>query len=182
MICEEKRLDFRIPDPEILKEDKRQAQLVFRLNQTMPVTDEYRQVLKELFGGNLGEGSHVVAPIQGGFFDRITIGRNVTINSNLLAMAAGGIMIEDDVQIAPNVQLLTSNHDPYERMILPCRPILIKKGAWIGAGATVLPGICIGAYSIVGAASVVTEDVPDYAVAVGNPARVVRMLDEERFR
>ena len=55
MICEEKRLDFRIPDPEILKEDKRQAQLVFRLNQTMPVTDEYRQVLKALFGGNLGE-------------------------------------------------------------------------------------------------------------------------------
>ena len=182
MICEEKRLDLRNRDPESLEEERRLWQLVFRLNHTLSLTDEYRKVLKELFGDRLGEGSRVIAPIQGGFFDRIKIGRNVTINSNLLAIAAGGITIEDDVQIASNVQLLTSNHDPYERMLLSCRPILIRKGAWIGAGATVLPGICIGAYSIVGAAAVVTEDVPDYAVAVGNPARVVRMLDAEQFR
>ena len=104
------------------------------------------------------------------------------VNSNMLAMARGGITIEDDVQIAANVQLLTNNHDPYERMILSCRPILIKKGAWIGAGATILPGICVGAHSIIGASSVVTKDVPDCAVVVGNPARVVKMLDAEKFR
>ena len=91
------------------------------------------------------------------------------------------IIATHDVQIAANVQLLTNNHDPYERRILPCRPILIKKGAWIGAGATILPGICVGAHAIVGAASVVTKDVPDYAVVVGNPARVVKMLDAEKF-
>jgi acetyltransferase-like isoleucine patch superfamily enzyme len=84
----------------------------------------------------------------------------VFINNNLLVMARGGITIEDDVQIAANVQLLTNNHDPYERRILPCRPILIKKGAWICAGATILPGICVGDHAIVGAASVVTKDVP----------------------
>ena len=110
------------------------------------------------------------------------MGKNVMINSNLLAMDRGGITIEDDVQIAANVQLLTNNHDPYERMILPCRPILIKKGAWIGAGATILPGICVGAHSIIGASSVVTKDVPDCAVVVGNPARVVKMLDAEKLR
>ena len=148
---------------------------------TMPMTDEYQEILRELFGDNLGEGSFVTAPILGVCFDRIKIGKNVIINANMLAMARGGITIEDDVQIAANVQLLTNNHDPYERQILPCRPILIKKGAWIGAGATVLPGICIGAHAIVGAASVVTKDVPDFAVVVGNPARVVKMLDAERF-
>ena len=95
-------------------------------------TDEYQEILKALFGDNLGEGSYVTAPILGVCFDHIKIGKNVVINSNMLAMARGGITIEDDVQIAANVQLLTNNHDPYERRILPCRPILIKKGAWIG--------------------------------------------------
>lgn len=181
MICEVEMVDLRIPDPKNFAEGKRLTQLAFKLNHTMPMTDEYLEILKELFGDNLGEGSLVTAPIQGVCFDRIKIGKNVVINSNMLAMARGGITIEDDVQIAANVQLLTNNHDPYERKILPCRPILVKKGAWIGAGATILPGICIGAHAIVGAASVVTKDVPDYAVVAGNPARVVRMLDAERF-
>ena len=181
MICEEERVDLRIQDSKSIEEGKRLTQLAFRLNHTMPMTDEYQEILKELFGDNLGEGSYVNAPVLGVCFDHIKIGKNVVINSNMLAMARGGITIEDDVQIAANVQLLTNNHDPYERRILPCRPILIKKGAWIGAGATILPGICVGAHAIVGAASVVTKDVPDYAVVVGNPARVVKMLDAEKF-
>ena len=182
MICEEEVVDLRIPDPKNFEEGKRLAQLAFKLNHTMPMTDEYQQILKELFGDNLGEGSYVAAPIQGACLDRIKMGKNVMINTNLLAMARGGITIEDDVQIAANVQLLTNNHDPYERMVLPCKPILIKKGAWIGAGATILPGICIGEHAIVGAASVVTKDVPDCAVVVGNPAKVVKMLEVERFK
>ena len=182
MICEEEIVDLRIPDPKNYEEGKRLAQLAFKLNHTMPMTDEYQQILKELFGDNLGEGAYVAAPIQGACLDRIKMGKNVMINSNLLAMARGGITIEDDVQIAANVQLLTNNHDPYERMVLPCKPILIKKGAWIGAGATILPGICIGEHAIVGAASVVTKDVPDCAVVVGNPAKVVKMLEVERFK
>ena len=51
-----------------------------------------------------------------------------------------------------------------------------------GAGATILPGVCIGRHAIVGAGSVVTKDVPDYAVAVGNPAKVIKMLDKEKFQ
>ena len=58
---------------------------------------------------------------------------------------------------------------------------LIKKGAWIGAGSTILPGVSIGEHAIVGAASVVTHDVPDFAVAVGNPAKVIRMLEASKF-
>ena len=59
----------------------------------MPMTDEYQQILKELFGDNLGEGAYVAAPIQGACLDRIKMGENVMINSNLLAMARGGITI-----------------------------------------------------------------------------------------
>lgn len=94
---------------------------IFKLNQTMPYTDEYFKVLKEVFGDNLGENSIVNAPIQGACIDRIKIGNNVFINSNTLFMARGGITIEDDVQIAANCQLLTNNHDPYERQVLTCK-------------------------------------------------------------
>ena len=95
--------------------------------------------------------------------------------------ARGGITIEDDVQIAANVQLLSNNHDPYDRQILTCKPIRIRRGAWIGAGATIMAGVTVGKYAIVGAAAVVTHDVGDYEVVVGNPAKVIRTLDAERF-
>lgn len=181
MECETERVDPRIPHPEELEIGRRKMQLAFQLNHTMPMTDEYLRILHELFEDRIGEGSMITAPLQGVCFERIKIGRNVYISSNLLAMARGGIVIEDDARIAANVQLITNNHDLYDRAILPCKPVLIRKGAWIGAGATVLPGVCVGKYAVVGAASVVTKDVPDYAVAVGNPAKVIKVLDAERF-
>lgn len=181
MDCEEIRVDIRDYDPEAAKAGRKAAGLIFKLNHTMPMTEEYAQLLHEIFGDNLGEGSHIAAPISGACVETMKIGKNCFINSNLLAMARGGITIEDDVMIAANVQLLTNNHDLHDRQVLLCKPILIQKGAWIGAGATILPGVSIGRYAVVGAASVVTKDVPDYGVAVGSPAKVIRMLDPERF-
>ena len=178
---DEERVDLRIPHPEGMELAKRQAQLIFKLNHTMPMTEEYTQIMHELFEDRLGEGSTVTAPLQMVCADRVSIGKNVFINSNFLAMARGGITIEDDVLIAANVSLISNNHDPYERQIITCKPVVIRKGAWIGAGATVLPGVTVGVYAIVGAASVVTHDVPDYAVVVGNPAKVVKMLDAAKF-
>lgn len=181
MECEEIRVDMRIPNPESHAENMKTAQLVFKLNQTMPFSEEYTQVLKELFGDNLGEGSFVAAPISGTCIGRMKIGKNVFINSGMLAMGRGGITIEDGARIAANVQLISNNHDPYDLPVLTCKPVLIKKEAWIGAGATILPGVCVGKHAIVSAASVVTKDVPDYAVVVGNPARVIKMLDKDKF-
>ena len=96
-------------------------------------------------------------------------------------MARGGITIDDDVMLAANVQLLSNNHDEYDRQVLICKPIHIKRGAWIGAGASILPGVTVGEYAIVGAGAIVTKDVPDYSVVVGSPARVVKTLDENKF-
>ncbi len=147
----------------------------------MPRSEEYFNVLKELFGDNIGEHSYVAPPISGAALNCLKIGSNVFINSNLLAMARGGITIEDDVQIAGNVSLLSNNHDLYDRQILLCKPILVQKGAWIGANVCILSGVSVGRYAVVGAGAVVTKDIPDYAVAVGNPAKVVKMLDKEKF-
>ena len=181
MECEEIRVDMRKGDPKEHAESVRAAQVMFRLNHTMPFTPEYDALLHELFGDSIGEGSYVAAPISGACISRLKIGKNVFINSNLLAMARGGITIGDNAQIAANVQLISNNHDPYDLKVLTCRPVHIGESAWIGAGATVLPGVRVGKHAVVGAMSVVTKDVPDYAVAVGNPAKVIKMLDPEKF-
>lgn len=181
MNCEEFRVDMRKISEEELAESMKANQLVFKLNHTMPMTDEYNALLKELLKDNIGENSTIIAPLSGAAFDKLVIGNNVFINSNLLAMARGGITINDDVMLAANVQLISNNHDVYNRQILTCKPIHIKKGAWIGAGATILPGVSIGKYAIVGACSVVTKDVDDYNVVVGNPAKVIKKLDEDKF-
>ena len=178
---DEIRIDMRDKSYQNAAAGARNEELVFKLNHTLPTSQEYKDVLHALFDGRIGENSFLHASLAGAAFEKITIGSGVYINSNLLAMARGGITIEDDVQIAANVQLLTNNHDPYDRQILTCKPIVIRKGAWIGAGATILPGVTVGRYAIVGAASVVTRDVGDYEVVVGNPARLVRKLDAERF-
>lgn len=159
----------------------KQSKLLFKLNHTEPMTEEYTALLNELLDNNIGENSTITTPFAGAAFDKIKIGNNVFINNNCLAMARGGITIEDDVMIAGNVQLLSNNHDEYERQILTCEEIIIRKGAWIGAGATILPGVTIGKYAIVGAGAIVTKDVPDYSVVVGIPAKVVKTLDESKF-
>ena len=178
----EERVDLRIMDPKAREEGRKTTELLFRLHQTMPMTEEYGKLLKELFRGRIGEGSYVATPISSiACAERVQIGKNVFVNGGSLFMGRGGITIEDDVRIAANVQLISNNHDPYEREILTCKPVLIRRGAWIGAGATILPGVCVGKYAIVGAGAVVTKDVPDCAVVVGNPARVVKTLDKTRF-
>ena len=181
MECKETRVDMRTMTPDELAVMAKQNQLIFQLNHTMPMTEEYASILKELFGDNLGEGSYIAAPINGAALDQMKIGKNVYINTNCLCMARGGITIEDDVMIAANASLISNNHDPYDRQVLTCKPVLIQKGAWIGAGAYIMPGVSVGKYAIVAAAAVVTKDVPDYAVVAGTPAKVMKMLDPEKF-
>ena len=182
MECEEIRVDMRKTDTAGRMETMRVEPLLHRLNGMMRFDPEYPALLKEIFRENLGDESFIATPLRGACISTVKIGRGVFINSNCLMMARGGITIEDGVQIAANVQLISNNHDPYDLQVLLCKPVLIKADAWIGAGATILPGVCIGRHAVVGAASVVTKDVPDYAVVVGNPARVVKMLDRSRFK
>ncbi len=181
MKCTGLNVDMRNYTTDEKEERKREEQQLFSLNHMMPLTAAYDELLQQLFGNRLGEGSRLVAPLHGTALHKMRIGKGVYINSNLLAMARGGITIEDDVLIAANVQLLSNNHDAYERQVLVCKPIVIREGAWIGAGATILPGTCVGRHAVIGAASVVTADIPDYAVAVGNPATVIRFLDSRKF-
>ena len=94
-----------------------------------------------------------------------------------LMMSRGGITIEDGAMIAANVQLISNNHDLHDRQILICKPVHIGKNAWIGAGATILPGVTVGGNAVVAAAAVVTKDVPANAIVGGNPAKLIKMIE-----
>ena len=179
--------EFRIDMREFGKDKKnieimaRDAQLNQKLNLALPYTEEYFSIMKELFYNQIGENSVVNNQLTVVLPKNVKIGNGVTVMNGALMMAAGGITIEDKVMIAANVQLISNNHDPYIREVLTCKPILIKYGAWVGAGATILPGVTVGKYAIIGANSVVNKDIPDYAVAVGSPAKVIKYLDKEKF-
>ena len=178
------RIDMReyIKDKATMEASVRDTQLLHKFNLALPLTDEYFSLMKELFYNQIGENSVVNNQLTVVLPKNVTIGSGVTVMNGALMMAAGGITIEDNVMIAANVQLISNNHDPYDRQILTCKPILIKYGAWVGAGATILPGVTVGKYAIIGANSVVNKDIPDYAVAVGSPAKVVKYLDKEKFK
>lgn len=178
---EEFRLDVRKSTPEEFAEGVRYAQLVHRFNHALPYSDEWKQIQQQLFEGKIGENVRIMNPLNVVRPNCVSIGNNSLIMNGCLMMAAGGITIEDDVLIAANVQLISNNHDPYDRIVLLCKPVRICKGAWVGAGSTILPGVTVGKHAIVGASSVVTHDVPDYAVAVGNPARIIKYLDRDKF-
>lgn len=141
----------------------------------MPGTDEYQELIHRLFS-EVGEGSRIVAPMTIVHGDKVRIGRNAIVMPNSLMMASGTITIEDNVRMAAYVKLISNNHDPYDRMILTCMPVVLKRNCWIGAGAVILPGVTVGENSIVGVGSVVTKDVPDNTVVAGNPAKFVKQL------
>ena len=177
----ETRIDLRMENKERNEQIKRTSDVLFKLNHTQPLTDEYNKLVKELFAGRLGENCHIVAPLYMIIADNIHIGNNVSINPYFKCMSAGNIFIEDNVQIAMNVSIITNNHDFCDRAVLTVKDVRIKKNAWIGAGATILPGVTIGENAIVGAGSVVTKDVAPNTVVAGNPARVIKQLDLEKF-
>lgn len=94
------------------------------------------------------------------------------------------IIIGKETWIAPNVGIITANHDPYDLdKHLPGKDVIIGKHCWIGMNAVILPGVVLGDHTIVGAGAVVTKSFPEgYCVIAGNPARKIKDLDKERFR
>lgn len=174
-MTEEIRIDVTKQTDEELTLAKKQAQLIFKFNHTMPGTAEYVELMHRIFP-NIGDSSYVNTPLTAVRPHMVHIGNNVIIMPGCLMMSAGGITIDDGAMIAANVQLISNNHDLYERQIITCKPIHIGKNAWIGAGATILPGITVGDNAVVGAASVVTKDVLADTIVAGNPAKFIKRI------
>jgi acetyltransferase-like isoleucine patch superfamily enzyme len=172
---------FRFDDPEypkVLEIVNRTIKLSAALNASTDV-NQIRERLSEITGTKIDESTTVFAPFHTNFGRFIKIGKNVFINHACSFLDMGGITIEDDVQIGPKVNLITENHplDPANRKALICKPIIIKRNAWIGAAATILPGVTIGENSVVAAGAVVAKDVPANTIVGGVLAKIIKQID-----
>jgi acetyltransferase-like isoleucine patch superfamily enzyme len=141
--------------------------------------EEMRAGLSNIIDSPIDKSTTVFVPFYTNFGKHIKIGKNVFINHACSFLDLGGISIEDDVLIGPRVNLITENHpvDPTKRKFLDLKSILIKRNAWIGAGATILPGVTVGENSIVAAGAVVNKNVPRNSIVGGIPAKFIKTVE-----
>ena len=185
MTEKEKMLAGHIYDacnPEILRELFTTQDAVFEYNQIRPTdhalrTEKIKQIL-----GKTGERVIVNQPFHCDYGSNISVGEDFFANFNLTVLDEAPVTIGDNCFIGPNVGLYTACHptDPVARNSRQewAEPITIGHNVWIGGGVTVLPGVTIGNNVTIGAGSVVAKDIPSNCVAVGNPCRPVKWLEE----
>jgi acetyltransferase-like isoleucine patch superfamily enzyme len=140
--------------------------------------EEMRDLLRQITASEIDDSVAVFTPLYINYGKNTKIGKNVFINFDCVFLDLGGITIEDNVLIAPKVSLLSEGHPvhPNERQSLVPGRIHIKANAWIGAGATILPGVTIGENSVVAAGAVVSKNVPANTVVGGIPAKPIKNL------
>ena len=154
----------------------RQARkITLEINSNYHEPDELAELFSELIGEPVGENFGLFPPFYTDFGKNIHIGNQVFINADCKFQDQGGIYIDDGALIGHGVVLATLNHDmdPEKRQQLHPAPLHIGKRVWVGANATILPGVTIGDNSVVAAGAVVTKDVPADTVVGGVPARVI---------
>ncbi|MBO4162409.1 sugar O-acetyltransferase [Micromonospora sp. MMS20-R2-23] len=167
-------------EPEIIADLDRAARLTERFNRSAADDPQGRlAALRDLLG-SVGEDAWVRPPLHCDYGWQTHLGARSFVNFNAVLLDVARITIGADVQIGPNVQLLTATHpveaEPRRAKWESAQPITIGDNVWLGGGVIVLAGVTIGANTVVGAGAVVTRDLPANVVAVGNPARVIRTL------
>nr|WP_317399776.1 sugar O-acetyltransferase [uncultured Gemmiger sp.] len=166
----------------IVQEQTECLELLYEYNATRPHEQEKRQNLLQKMFAEIGSDCYIEPPLHANWGGKhVHFGKNVYANFNLTLVDDTHIFVGDYTLIGPNVTIATAGHP-----ILPelrCKglqynmPVHIGENCWIGAGAILVPGVSIGDNVVIGAGSVVTKDLPDNVVAVGNPCRVVRPIN-----
>lgn len=151
-------------------------EITAELNNRYHTPEEIREIMTRLTGRTIDNNFTMFPPFYTDCGKNLKIGKNVFINSGCRFQDQGGITIGDGSLIGHNVVLATINHDfnPEKRGDMVPSPIVIGKNVWIGANATILPGITVGDNSIIAAGSVVTKDVPQNSVVAGVPAKIIK--------
>jgi len=170
-------------DPEMGKEHWGCNDKCFEYNNTRPsLIEERKAMIKDLLG-KTGEDFTIHSPFWCDYGYNIEIGENFFANHNCVFLDGGKIIFGDNVFIAPHCGFYTAGHPiDYERRnahLEYSHPIIVGDNVWFGGGCHVMPGVTIGSNVVIGAGSVVTKDIPDNVVAVGNPCKVVRPITDE---
>ena len=167
-------------DPEIGADSRRALGLAHRINTSDPTDADGLRVLFTELLGHYGAGAEIRPPFRCDYGYQTSFGARSFANFGLVVLDVATVTIGDDVQIGPNVQLLTATHPlepgPRRDKWEAAQPITIGDNVWLGGGVIVCPGVTIGADTVVGAGSVVTKDLPAGVIAGGSPARVLREL------
>ena len=170
-------------DEEIMKEQLECLDKLYDFNQTRPTElDKREKMLKEMFA-EIGENCYIEPPLHSNWGGKhCHFGKGVYANFNLTLVDDTHIYVGDYTLFGPNVVVATAGHPIHpelrEKTYQYNFPVHIGRNCWIGAGAVIVPGITIGDNTVIGAGSVVTKDIPSNVVAVGNPCKVLREINE----
>ena len=170
-------------DDEIFQDQIRKLDRLYEFNMTRPTQlDKRKEMLKEMFA-EIGEDCYIEPPLHANMAGAyVHFGKNVYANFNLTLVDDGHIYVGDYTMIGPNVTIATAGHpilpELREKGYQYNMEVHIGKNCWLGSGVVVLPGVTIGDNVVVGAGSIVTKDLPSNVVAVGNPCRVLREMNE----
>ncbi len=167
---------------ELQKEREKAKDLCYEYNQIKPSNqEEKRKIMKQLLGSTK-EHFLIEQPFMCDYGYNIEIGENFYANHNLIILDGNQVKFGDNVFIAPNCAFYTAGHpldaEQRNKGFEYAKPIEVGNSVWIGGNVVVLPGVKIGDHCVIGAGSVVTKDIPDNSVAVGNPCKVIRKIDE----
>ena len=180
--------DLYLPNDESILEEQMQClDKLYDYNMTRPTEPEKREkLLKEMFA-EIGEGCYIEPPLHANWGGKHAhFGKNVYANFNLTMVDDTHIYVGDAVMFGPNVCVATAGHpilpELREKAYQYNVPVRIGKNCWLGAGVLVMPGVTIGDNTVIGAGSIVTKDIPANVVAVGNPCRVLRGINDHDKR
>lgn len=174
---------FYCDNEELIAKQLAQLELLYDFNATRPTQQAKREELLKKMFAEIGEECYIEPPLHSNWAGgNVHFGKHIYANFNLTLVDDGDIFIGDHVMIGPNVSICTAAHPICPELRYKDAqynlPIYIKQNVWIGAGVIILPGVTIGENSVIGAGSIVTRDIPANVVAVGNPCRVMRTINE----
>ena len=172
-------------DPELVRERLQAKQVCFELNQTPPMdVERRRELVKKLLGGGGGdlEDAVIESPFHVDYGYNLRVGKCFYANHGCTVLDCNRIVIGDNCFLAPHVVITAAFHPLNAALRVAgdelAAPITIGDNCWIGANATINPGVVIGDNVVIGSGAVVTRNVPDNVVVAGVPARVIRYVDQ----
>ena len=178
-----KGLIYNPGDKEIMREQVQYQDKLWEFNQLKPSQySEKMKFMKEMFA-ECGDNCYIELPFRANWGGHhVHFGNGIYANFNLTIVDDGHVYVGDKVMFGPNVTVATASH-PIEptlraRGLQYNKDVYIGENVWIGAGVIIVPSVRIGKNSVIGGGSVVTKDIPDNVVAVGNPCRVLREISE----
>lgn len=181
---QEEGLLYDVFEQELTDIKDRTYGLVSELSRTSHFDTEYVMSLVRKIVAKIGQDSYIVPPFRCDYGDHVFIGNNTYINYNCCFLDSAKVTIGDYVYMGPNCNIFTPCHPIHhelrkEKVTEYALPVTVGSHSWIGGDVVITPGVTIGENCVIGAGSVVTKDIPDNSIAVGNPCKVIRQINDK---